>query len=197
MMHSPRASLVTFFYSMLGVLGSTIPIKKQAINESLKELKDLQKKISSSNLSKTNTALDLAQWISGIPLIYYPWGLQSAAIRFKNSLQENAKFHAMAEDVIEACHNGIVAWEKKENVKPILLEGQDDYSKTKERWKILKEYFTKNKIEYKEVYSTTGSILTKLISLIYLLDYATIYLAVFSKRGPSPIKSIDFIKKRL
>ena len=197
MMHSPRASLVAFFYSMLGVLGATVPIKKQDINESLKQLQELQNKISSSNLTKTNPSLELAQWISGIPLIYYPWGLQSAAIRFKNSLQENAKFHAMAEDVIEACHNGIVAWEKKDNVKPILLEGQDDYVKTKERWKILKEYFEKNKIEYKEVFTTKGSILTKLINLIYLLDYATIYLAVLSKRDPSPIKSIDFIKSRL
>jgi glucose/mannose-6-phosphate isomerase len=182
---------------MLGVLGSTIPIKKQDINESLKQLRELQKKISSSNLTKKNPSLDLAQWISGIPLIYYPWGLQSAAIRFKSSLQENAKFHAMAEDIIEACHNGIVAWEKKDNVKPILLEGQDDYIKTKERWKILKEYFEQNKIEYKEVFSTKGSILTKLIHLIYLLDYATIYLAVSLKRDPSPIDSIDFVKTRL
>jgi glucose/mannose-6-phosphate isomerase len=197
MLHSPRASLVTFFYSMLGVLGSTIPIKKQDIDESLKQLQELQKKISSSNLTKTNPSLDLAQWISSIPLIYYPWGLQSAAIRFKSSLQENAKFHAMAEDVIEACHNGIVAWEKKDNVRPILLEGQDDYIKTKQRWKILKEYFEKNNIDSKEVFSTKGSILTKLINLIYLLDYATIYLAVISKRDPSPIKSIDFIKTRL
>ncbi|MGH9909058.1 MAG: SIS domain-containing protein, partial [Nitrososphaerales archaeon] len=148
-------------------------------------------------LTKTNPSLDLAQWISGIPLIYYPFGLQSAAIRFKSSLQENAKLHAMAEDVIEACHNGIVAWEKKDNVEPILLEGQDDYIKTKERWKILKEYFEKNKIKYKQVPSTKGSILTKLINLIYLLDYATIYLAVMSKRDPSPIKSIDFIKQRI
>jgi glucose/mannose-6-phosphate isomerase len=31
-------------------------------------------------------------------------GLQAAAIRFKNSLQENAKIHAITEDVIEACH---------------------------------------------------------------------------------------------
>lgn len=197
MLHSPRASLVKFFYSMLGVLGPTIPVKKQDINESLKQLQTLQKEISSSNLTKTNPSLSLAQWISGIPLIYYPWGLQSAAIRFKSSLQENAKVHAMAEDVIEACHNGIVAWENKDNVKPILLEGEDDYIKTKERWKILKEYFEKNKIEYNEVFSTKGSILSKLIHLIYLLDYATIYLAVLSKRDPSPVKSIDFVKSRL
>ena len=197
MLHSPRASLVTFFYSMLGVLGNTIPVQKQDINESFKQLQTLQKKISSSNLTKTNPSLDLAQWISGIPLIYYPWGLQPAAIRFKSSLQENAKFHAMAEDVIEACHNGIVAWENKDNVKPILLEGYDDYIKTKERWKILKEYFEKNKIEYNEIFSTKGSILSKLIHLIYLLDYTTIYLAVISKRNPSPVKSIDFVKSRL
>jgi glucose/mannose-6-phosphate isomerase len=197
MLHSPRASLVTFFYSMLGVLSTTIPVKKQDISESFKQLQTLQNKISSSNLTKTNPSLNLAQWISGIPLIYYPWGLQSAAIRFKSSLQENAKFHAMAEDVIEASHNGIVAWEKHDNVKPILLEGKDDYIKTKERWKILKEYFEKNKIDYKEVFSTKGSILSKLIHMIYLLDYATIYLAVLSKRDPSPIRSIDFVKSRL
>ena len=48
--------------------------------------------------------------MKGIPVIYYPVGLQAAAIRFKNSLQENAKSHAISEDVIEACHNGIVSW---------------------------------------------------------------------------------------
>jgi len=52
-----------------------------------------------------------------IPLIYYPYGLQAAAIRFKNSLQENSKIHVISEDVIETCHNGIVSWESKSNVK--------------------------------------------------------------------------------
>lgn len=37
-----------------------------------------------------------------MPIIYYPWGLQAAAIRFKSCLQENAKLHTFAEDVIEA-----------------------------------------------------------------------------------------------
>ena len=195
--HSPRASFTAFLYSMLKVLESVIPVKKQDINDSIIQLQNLQKQISSYNLTKTNPSLSLAQWITGMPLIYYPWGLQAAAIRFKSSLQENVKLHAMAEDVIEASHNGIVAWEKKSNVKPILLEGQDDYVKTKERWKILKEYFEGNNIDYKEIFSVKGSILSKLIHLVYLLDYATIYLAVSSKIDPSPTKSIDFVKKRL
>ena len=105
-----------------------------------------------------------------IPIIYYPYGLQSAATRFKSSLQENAKTHAIIEDIIEACHNGIVSWEKPSVVQPILLQGQDDFIKTKERWSIVKEFFNEKNVEFKEIHSTKGGILSKLINLIYLLD---------------------------
>lgn len=195
--HSPRASFTSFLYSMISILDSIFPITKIEVRESLTQLDELCKQISSSNLTETNPALSLAHWISSMPLIYHPWGLQAAAIRFKNSLQENAKIHAMTENVIETCHNGIVAWEKPSNVKPILLQGIDDHVKTKERWRILKEYFHANNIECREVISVKGNILSKLINLIYLLDFSTIYLAALSKIDPSPIESIDFIKKRL
>lgn len=195
--HSPRASFVSYVYSTLGTLNSVIPIKKHDIIESFSKISKTSKQIGSQNLSKSNPSLDLAKWISGIPLIYYPWGLQAAAIRFKNSLQENAKSHAMIEDVIESCHNGIVSWERPSAVKPILLQGRNDYVKTKERWKILEEYFEKNNIAYREVMSVNGSILSKLMCLIYLLDYTSIYYAVLNNTDPSPVNSIDFVKARL
>ncbi|VVC05678.1 Bifunctional phosphoglucose/phosphomannose isomerase [uncultured archaeon] len=196
-LHSPRASFTGFLYTILKVLGPVLPIKKYDILDSITELESLSKQISSDNLTEKNPSLRLAQWISGIPIIYYPFGLQAAAIRFKNSLQENSKIHAMAEDILEASHNGIVSWEKQSIVQPILLEGYNDYIKTKERWKILKEYFQENKIDYREIFSVKGNILSKLINLIYLLDYSTIYRAVLSEVDPSPIQSIDFIKSKL
>ncbi|MDE1840490.1 MAG: SIS domain-containing protein [Thaumarchaeota archaeon] len=193
--HSPRASFPGFLYSILKVLGPILPVKEKDILDSITDLEKTSKMISSENLDKDNPSLKLAEWISGIPDIYYPFGLQAAAVRFKNSLQENAKRHAMIEDVIEAGHNDIVAWEKKDRVQPILIEGDDDYIKTKQRWEILKKYFKTNKIDYREVYSVKGSIISKLINLIYVLDYSTIYLAVLTKTDPTPTKSIDFIKK--
>lgn len=195
--HSPRASFATFLYSMIKVLEPVIPIKKNDVIESLEELNKLSTKINSLNLTTTNPSLSLAEWIKDLPIIYYPWGFQAAAIRFKNCLQENAKFHTFAEDVIEACHNGIVSWERPFSAQPILIQGEDDYEKTKERWGILKEFFEEKKIDYRIVKSTKGSILSKLINLIYLLDYTTIYLAVKVGINPSPVKPIDFVKKRL
>ena len=117
--------------------------------------------------------------------------------RFKNNLQENCKIHAITEDVVEACHNGIVAWEKTSNVQPILIKGKDDYFKTKERWNIFEDYFGTRNIEYFEIYSKEGNILSKLVNLIYILDFASIYLAVIKKIDPSPVEPIDYIKKKL
>jgi glucose/mannose-6-phosphate isomerase len=160
-------------------------------------MKKTRDKIKSSNLSNENPALKLAENITGIPVIYYPFGLQSSAIRFKNSLQENAKIHAMVENIVETCHNGIVSWERISNAQPILIQGADDFIKTKERWKIIKEYFENNNIKYYEITSTTGSILSKIINLIYVFDYSSIYLSVMTKTDPTPVKSIKFIKSKL
>jgi glucose/mannose-6-phosphate isomerase len=195
--HSPRASYIAFLYSMLKVLGPVLSIKIQDVEDSILQLENTSKTINSKNLSAENPSLELASWISGMPVIYYPWGLKAAAIRFKNCLQENAKSHAIAEDVIEACHNGIVSWERPSNAKPILLSGWDDNIKTIERWEILKEYFEANNVDYKQIMSVRGSILAKLVNMIYLLDYSTIYLAALSGINPSPVKSINFVKERL
>jgi len=188
--HSPRASFTGFLYSLLKILEKRLPITKEDVNESINGLKKMRSSVSSSNLSDSNPSLELAKWITGIPLIYYPWGLNAAAIRFKNSLQENSKLHAITEDIIEACHNGIVSWGKPSLVQPILLEGRDDYVKTKERWEIIKDYFHGEKIGYKEIISVEGNILSKLINLIYLLDYTSIYHSVLSETDPSPIDPI-------
>jgi glucose/mannose-6-phosphate isomerase len=195
--HSPRASFVTYVYSILNILNSILPINENDILSSIDSLFEIHKQISSSNLTDSNPAINLANWIVGIPLIYYPHGLQSAAIRLKSALQENSKIHAITEDIIEACHNGIVAWETSSVVQPILLRGTDDYIKTKERFSIIEQFFTDNEIDYKVITSVDGNILTKIISLIYLLDYTSIYSAILGRIDPTPVKSINYIKRQL
>lgn len=195
--NSPRASFPSYAYSICNVLREILPVRAKDVKESLIVLEKLQKRICSKNLNESkNPSLELAKWLGNVTAIYYPYGLEPAAIRFKNCLQENAKVHALAEDVLEACHNGIVTWDYPSYVKPVLIQGKDDYTKTKRLWKVLGSYFDTKGIEFKEIKSVDGSILTKLVTLIYLLDYSTIYKAVLLKRDPSPINAIEYIKAR-
>jgi len=195
--HSPRTSLPILLYSMLNVLLPIIPIDKKSVVESIQSLKKIKLVISCQNLSENNLSLKLATQISGTPMIYYPHGLEPAAIRFKNSFQENSKLHAAVENIIEACHNNIVGWERNSTMIPILIKGYDDHPKTKERWNIIKEFFKKKGIDYAEIESIQGNILSKLITLIYILDYASIYFAINHGIDPTPIESIDFVKSKL
>ncbi len=61
----------------------------------------------------------------------------------------------------------------------------------------MKGYFNKQKIEYKEITSESGNILTKIICLIYLFDYASIYHAIKLEIDPTPVNAIKYIKKKL
>ena len=197
MEHSPRASFTGFLYSILNVLEPILPIERVDIKESIRALEKTKQNIFSENLTTDNVSLSLAKFTKDIVAIYYPAGLQATAIRYKNCLQENAKIHAMIEDVIESCHNGIVSWEKESNVKPVFIQGTDDHIKTIERWKILEEFFDKSGINYMKVDSVEGNILSKIVNLNYLLDYSSIYNAVLRDIDPSPVESIDYIKSRL
>jgi len=197
MIHSPRASYASFLFSILNVLEPILPIRKKDVNEAIVSLEKTKNSIFSENLNEDNIALKLAKFTDETVFIFYPAGLQASAIRYKNSLQENAKIHAMVEDVIESSHNGIVSWEKKSNVKPVFIQGKDDHLKTIERFTILKEFFDLKNIDYRIINSTEGNILSKITNLVYLLDYSTIYTSVLNKTDPSPVNSIDFIKKKL
>ena len=197
MIHSPRASFLKFLFTILNFLKEVIPIDEKEIECAIKSLHETRDSIFSGNLHDENISLRLAKWIKEIPLIYYPWGLQSAAIRFKNSLQENSKIHVITEEVIESSHNGVVAWEKDSKIQPILLRGVNDHIKTIERWNIMEEFFKKEGIEYFEISSIEGGVLSKIVNLIYLLDYSSIYHAVLHQIDPSPVNSIDFIKSKM
>ena len=197
MIHSPRVSFTRFLFSILNILEPILPIKQNEIFDAISSLEQTKQNIFSENLTERNMSLDIAKFTTDLVCIYYPAGLRASAIRYKNSLQENSKIHAMTEDVIESCHNGIVAWEKKSNVKPIMIQGLDDNYRTIERWGLLEEFFKIKNIEYKTIKSIEGNILSKIANLIYTLDYSTLYTSILRNVDPSPVNSIDFIKSRL
>ena len=64
----------------------------------------------------------MAEWINKIPIIYYPWGLHSAAIRFKNSLQENAKDYVITGDASRTKKEHIMRGDKGDGITNFLTK---------------------------------------------------------------------------
>ena len=62
---------------------------------------------------------------------------------------------------------------------------------------IIKKLLSKQGVEYKEIKSVNGGILSKLVNLVYLLDYTTLYLAIKFNIDPTPVKTIEYIKNRI
>ena len=54
-----------------------------------------------------------------------------------------------------------------------------------------------NIIEINSEIGCSTIILSKLINLIYILDYCSIYKAILTETDPTPVKSINFIKNKL
>jgi hypothetical protein len=48
-----------------------------------------------------------------------------------------------------------------------------------------KRILSSNKIPYKEMHSVEGDILAKIMNLVYVLDYASIYRIIMSKIDPT------------
>ena len=61
--NSPRASLVSFIYSMLKILEFIIPIKKEEIIESIENIKQLENQISSNNMTELKSSIKFSKRI--------------------------------------------------------------------------------------------------------------------------------------
>ena len=195
MRSSPRASIPFSLYTILGTLGQSFGIKKNAITDSIKTVKTSRDKI--FNNQKNNSALDLAKFIKGYPICYYSSDLFPVALRFRQDFQENCKKLAACEEVVESCHNSINSWENPSGLSPILLRGKNDHKLIKNRFEVWKEYFETRKLSYKEIYSGNGGLLTQYMELIYEMGMSTIYYAINDGTDPTLLKAIDFVKARV
>ncbi|MFN3621411.1 MAG: SIS domain-containing protein, partial [Nitrososphaerales archaeon] len=130
-------------------------------------------------------------------IIYGTQEFRGVLIRFKNSLNENAKMHALVGVLPEACHNDIEAWHPSTLSLRVLfvLGGQD--LKLKKRFDTFMELVERAGFKYRIVYTKEDTFFENLVSTLYLLEYTTLYLAVLRGIPPAPTPNITLLKKKL
>ena len=161
-----------------------------------------------------NPAKTLALDLSGaLPMI---WGTSPlagvAAARFANQLHENAKYPAIAGVLPEANHNQVVvfdgpfaagpgaAGEDREPPVPlrlVLLRDSHEHPQVARRREESARIAAERGIEVTELAAAGDQPLERLASLVQLIDYASVYLAIAHGIDPAPIAAIQELKARI
>jgi len=151
----------------------------------------------------TNDALNLANQLKNkIPILYSSADLLSVVpVRWKGQFSENAKVLAFSNVFPELNHNEIVGWERLPdiltNFQIIYFHDRDDYTRNQKRMVITQKILEKVTSPIIELYSEGKSRLARLISLIYLGDWVSFYLAAINGIDPTPVEKIQILKDML
>ena len=195
----PRATLPCLLYTHMRIIRDLVNINDSLILDSINDLEWISRKIGSSTDLETNAAKQLAVWIGrGLPACLCSPLLRPVAKRFKDSMNENAKTCAIFDDILESSHNTIEAFSNREStLRPILLPCTNDNGKIDQRFGIVEQYLSSQGYNPYRIPKIGSSLLSNMICTIYLLDYASIYLAILREIDPGSTLAIDYIKKGL
>ena len=200
----PRSALPYLFTPLMAILarqglGITWRTELRKVVEALKRLRS---ELSPEKPLEKNPAKAIAQRLFGrIPIAYAAHPYFCAAQRLKAQLNENAKVFAKAEAFPELNHNEIVGWEKpfKELSNAAVVVYRDGYEKP---WIAARIEATLEQVagiaaDIIEIRPVGEEVLARMLSAIYLGDYASLYLAVLRSIDPYPVESIAKLKQRL
>ncbi len=201
----PRAALGYLALPQLMLLRrlGLIDSANRDVEEAINQLDLLSAAYASAVPTTENAAKKLALELKDlIPVIYGSDGLTAAAaLRWKCQFNENSKTPAFWNVFSELNHNEIVGWD--ETARPartcrlIVLRDSGENARVQKRIGITVEMVRANVAGVTEIRSSGESPLARLLSLTYLGDYASYYLALLNGIDPTPVESIRQLKERL
>lgn len=173
----------------------------KAVSSALAELRD--KEIGIDVPSDKNISKQLAGRLCGRYCIVYGTSdsTEAIAIRWRGQIAENSKALSSSHVLPEMNHNEIVGWEFPKGLlkdfKVVILRDKDDHARTQKRIEISKAIIEKSGAEIFEFERRDHSLLARLFSLIYIGDFASLYLAILNGIDPTPVKNVDYLKSEL
>lgn len=202
---SPRSALPYLFFPLI------ISLKKIGIltgvdgeiQEAITVLKKVRQKIKPTTPTSRNLAKKIAKGIMGsIPFICGFGFYQGVAVRIKTQFNENGKTPAKVEFFPELNHNETVGWTElkklTKNFSVILIRDKKEPQEIKTRIEITKKLvFNDGAKNVLEIHAEGIGKLARMLSTLYIGDFASIYLGILYNFDPTPVKIIDELKRHL
>lgn len=218
--HSPRASfwalatLVLVAAARLGVVVEPAGVAV-SVGAAADRLEELAMRCHPTREAFLNPAKELALALAGrLPLA---WGTTPvagvAAYRLACQWAENAKAPAISGVLPEAGHNQVVALsgqperaaedlfadplERPAGLQLLLLRDPAEHPRVRRQAEVLSDLAAGRGVPVTRVDAEGGTAYERLATLVGLVDYASVYLALLTGVDPSPIQLIDAFKQRV
>ncbi|MBV8282688.1 MAG: bifunctional phosphoglucose/phosphomannose isomerase [Candidatus Eremiobacteraeota bacterium] len=205
----PRAALGYSFVPLivasarLGLIPT--PLLRE-LDDMVAELVAVRNRCSPDVPHSSNPAKQLAaNWHGAIPVIYGSQGERGViAYRWKTQINENAKAFAVANVLPELDHNESVGWSGGEAqarlerfFSVVFLRDDREPEHIRLRAELTKQIVEKHAATVTEVWAEGVGGLARAMSLVYIGDFASCYLAYAYREDPTPVKVIDWLKSQL
>ncbi len=199
----PRAAIAYLFMPVVALCEKMGYIPKQDVNNTVQLLNKLKEEYTVENPLHSNIAKQLATKLhQKLPLIYGLGAWQTAvAWRWKAQINENSKNMCYVHSYPELNHNELLGWVKSKeqgmkNCINLVIEDGTESTRMKKRAEVT-ESLIKDFCESIHITAKGNDSLSKIMSLVYLGDMTSIYLAALNKVDPESIDWINVLKKEL
>ncbi len=198
----PRMALGYLFLPTLRVLaGCGAEVASDAdVEEALDVLEALAAELGPTRPAASNEAKRLALAIGDrLPAVYGGPVTGPVAYRWKTDLEENAKTFALAGALPEMNHNEIEAWRPPAAARlhALLLREEGEPAEIALRFQLLRDIIGPAAGGVSETWARGRARLTRLLSLAYLGQWTSYYLAVLRGIDPWTVPRLDELKRRL
>ncbi len=205
----PRAAVGNSFLPLI-VASARIGLMSDAlvddIDEAIAVMRGVRDRCNPDAPDGGNQARLLAGgWAGKLPVIYGSQGERGlVAYRWKTQINENAKAYAIANVFPELNHNETVGWSGSHGqgdpeavLRVCILRDDREPSHIKRRVELTKKILSDHAEAVDEAWAVGESALARMMSLVYLGDFASCYLAYAYGEDPTPVKVIDWLKSEL
>jgi len=198
----PRMALGSLFFPMVRVLRALDldVVSSEEIDEALAVIDALGRELAPARPAAGNDAKRLALAIGARwPAVYGGPVTGPVAYRWKTDFEENAKTFALAGALPEMNHNTIEAWRTPlaRDLHLILLRDDREEPAIARRFALLQDLVAAGAGGVSECRTRGRGVLARLLSLTYLGQWTSYYLAVLRGVDPWMVPTLDEMKRRL
>jgi glucose/mannose-6-phosphate isomerase len=198
----PRMALGHLFFPALSALASVgLDIASAPeIEEALDAVDVLAEELGPERPTATNEAKALARAIDDrMPVIYGGPETGGVAYRWKTDVEENAKTFAAAGVLPEVNHNEIEAWRAPgaRRLHLVLLRDRAERAEIARRFAVLHELVGDGAGGVSEIWARGRGRLARLLSLVYVGQWTSYYLALLRHVDPWSVPILEELKRRI